>query len=83
MRLAHIRLKNYRRFEYFEMHIHPELTVIAARNGQGKTTLLEAIAAALGPFIGAFDNTAKRHPAGRCRCHGRRRLEQLSLQLPL
>lgn len=55
MRLSRITLKNYRRFENFQINLHPELTIIAARNGQGKTTILEAIAAALGPFIGAFD----------------------------
>lgn len=55
MKLTKLTLQNYRRFEDFEITFHPELTVIAARNGQGKTTVLEAIAAALGPFVGAFD----------------------------
>lgn len=61
MNLAQLKLHNYRRFEYFEIDFHPELTVIAARNGQGKTTILEAIAAALGPFVGAFDNGKAEH----------------------
>ena len=55
MKLAKLYLQNYRRFESFEIDFHPGLTVIAARNGQGKTTVLDAIAAALGPFMGAFD----------------------------
>lgn len=55
MKLSHITLQNYRRFDHFDMVLHPELTVIAARNGQGKTTILDAIAAALGPFVGSFD----------------------------
>lgn len=55
MKLSRIRLQNYRRFAEFEIQLHPEITVIAARNGQGKTTVLEAIAAAMGPFVGAFD----------------------------
>ena len=55
MRLERIALQNYRRFKEFEIDLHPSLTIIAARNGQGKTTVLEAIAAALGPFVGAFD----------------------------
>lgn len=50
-----IYLQNFRRFPEFVMDFHPELTVIAARNGQGKTSVLEAIAAAMGPFVGAFD----------------------------
>lgn len=61
MNLARLLLHNYRRFAGFEIEFHPELTVIAARNGQGKTTVLEAIAAALGPFIGAFDNGKAEH----------------------
>lgn len=61
MRLERISLQNYRRFETFEIDLHPDLTVIAARNGQGKTTVLEAIAAALGPFVGAFDMGRAEH----------------------
>lgn len=55
MILKNLRLMNYRRFESLEIDFHPRLTVIAARNGQGKTTVLEGVATALGPFIGAFD----------------------------
>lgn len=61
MILESLSLHNYRRFERFEIDFHPELTVIAARNGQGKTTILEAIAAALGPFVGAFDLGRSEH----------------------
>ena len=61
MKLSSLKLKNYRRFESFEMDFDPEMTVIAARNGQGKTTILEAIAAALGPFVGAFDMGKSEH----------------------
>ena len=61
MRLLRITLQNYRRFEKFDIHLHPELTVIAARNGQGKTTILEAIAASLGPFVGAFESGRSEH----------------------
>ncbi len=61
MNLTKLRLKNYRRFADFEISFDPELTVIAARNGQGKTTILEAIAAAFGPFVGAFDMGKSKH----------------------
>ncbi|HDS1140273.1 TPA: AAA family ATPase [Stenotrophomonas maltophilia] len=61
MKLANINLENYRRFDKFQMALHPELTVIAARNGFGKTTILEAIAASLGPFVGAFDMGKSEH----------------------
>lgn len=61
MNLKRLRLQNYRRFDKFEIEFHPRLTVIAARNGQGKTTILEAIASALGPFVGAFDTGKSKH----------------------
>lgn len=61
MKLGKLKLKDFRRFEDIEIDFHPELTVIAARNGQGKTTILEAIATALGPFVGAFDMGKSKH----------------------
>lgn len=61
MNLTKLSLMNYRRFADFDIDFHPELTVIAARNGQGKTTVLEAIVAALGPFVGAFDQGISKH----------------------
>lgn len=61
MKLALLKLSNYRRFERFQIDLHPSLTVIAARNGQGKTTVLEAAASALGPFVGAFDEGKAEH----------------------
>lgn len=59
--LSKLELNNFRRFSSFFIDFEPELTVIVARNGQGKTTVLEAIAVALGPFIGAFDNGKSKH----------------------
>ncbi|MDR9754112.1 AAA family ATPase [Pseudomonas sp. SZMC_28357] len=61
MNLTKLSLKNYRRFAELEIDFDPELTVIAARNGQGKTTVMEAIVAALGPFVGAFDQGVSKH----------------------
>lgn len=55
MILKTLRLKNFRRFENLSIDFHDELTVIVARNGQGKTTLLDAVTIALGTFVGAFD----------------------------
>lgn len=55
LRIDRIKLSNYRCFPLFSMDFHPELTVIVARNGCGKTAVLDALAVALGPFVGAFD----------------------------
>lgn len=61
MKIDRLRLQSYRRFDSLEVDFHPDLTVIAARNGRGKTTVLEAVAAALGPFVGAFDEGHSEH----------------------
>lgn len=61
MHITRLDLQSYRRFEQFSIELDPELTVIVARNGQGKTTVLEAVVAALGPFVGAFDEGRGQH----------------------
>ncbi|UII72458.1 AAA family ATPase [Pseudomonas sp. HN11] len=61
MNLTKLRLENFRRFAELEIDFDQKLTVIAARNGQGKTSILEAIATALGPFVGAFDHGVSKH----------------------
>ncbi|PID44939.1 MAG: ATP-binding protein [Proteobacteria bacterium] len=61
MRLDQITLKNFRRFDQLTVDFHPELTMIVARNGQGKTTVLDAATALLGPFAGAFDLGKSKH----------------------
>lgn len=55
MIIKSLSLKNFRRFKNIDIDFHPELTVIVANNGQGKTSILDAATIALGTFIGAFD----------------------------
>lgn len=55
MKLNHITLHNFRKFPALKTDFHPELTVLVANNGQGKTSLLDALAANLSCFVGAFD----------------------------
>jgi predicted ATP-binding protein involved in virulence len=54
MRLHKIVLKNFRLFPSLECTLHPELTVLVADNGGGKTSLLDAISIAMGTYLGAF-----------------------------
>lgn len=61
MILNSLRLTNFRRFTSLEIDFHPELTVIVAPNGQGKTTILDAATIALGTFTGAFDLGKAKH----------------------
>lgn len=51
MKIAKLKLEHFRRFTDFEIDFHPQLTVLVARNGAGKTSVLDAIAIALGPFL--------------------------------
>lgn len=55
MRIEHLYLKNYRCFETLSVDIHPQMTVLVAPNGQGKTSVLDAIKVALWPFVAGFD----------------------------
>jgi len=57
--LRQVDLKNYRCFEQLKVELDERLTVLIARNGAGKTTVLDAIAAAFGTFVGSF-HTGKR-----------------------
>lgn len=61
MRLTQLKLRDYRCFESIDIDFHPEVTVLVAPNGAGKTSILDAIAVAYGPFIGAFDEATGRH----------------------
>ena len=53
--LRSIELENYRCFERLCVDLHPQMTVIVAENGQGKSSLLDAIRVGLWPFISSFD----------------------------
>lgn len=55
MRIDHLSLKNYRCFVELSVDLHPQLTVIVAPNGLGKSTLLDAIKIALWPYVAGFD----------------------------
>ena len=51
MHIKTLKLTNFRRFEEFELSFDDRLTVLIARNGAGKTSILDALAIALGPFL--------------------------------
>ena len=61
LRMDRIEVANYRCFTRLALELDPALTVIVARNGCGKTAVLDAIAVALGPFVGAFDEAKGTH----------------------
>jgi len=55
MKIHYLKLQNYRCFDQIELELHPELTVIVGANGAGKTSLLDAMTVALGPYLSKFD----------------------------
>lgn len=55
MRIEHIHLKNYRCFDSLSVDFHLQMTVLVAPNGQGKTSVLDAIKVALWPYVAGFD----------------------------
>lgn len=59
--LRHLSLRDYRCFDAIDVDFHERLTVLVAANGAGKTSVLDAVAVALGPFVGAFDEGVGRH----------------------
>lgn len=59
--LSALTLRNFRCFEHVSIDFHPQLTVLVAPNGNGKTALLDAIAVAFGPYVGAFDEAVGKH----------------------
>lgn len=61
MRVKRLSLRNFRRFKCFDTDFHEQLTVLVARNGEGKTSILDGVAIALGTFVGAFDLGKARH----------------------
>jgi predicted ATP-binding protein involved in virulence len=60
-RLQQLKVTDYRCFPSLEIEFHEKLTVIVAANGAGKTAILDAVGIALGPFIGAFDESVGKH----------------------
>lgn len=61
LNLQSLQVHNYRCFASLQVDFHPNLTVLVAANGAGKTSVLDAVAVALGPFLGAFDEGVGRH----------------------
>ena len=55
MKLDAITLKNFRCYEDLTVRLHPQLTVLVANNGGGKTALLDALRIGLWPFVSSFD----------------------------
>lgn len=58
--LNSLRIENFRAIKRATVPLHPQLTVLIGDNAAGKTTVLEAIAIGLQPFIRPFLSPQKR-----------------------
>lgn len=63
--IQELELNDFRCFSRAEIDFHPRMTVLIAPNGAGKTSILDAVAVALGPFVGAIYTGIGRHFQGR------------------
>jgi predicted ATP-binding protein involved in virulence len=61
LRLDHLLLRNFRCFAECAIDLHPELIVLVAENGRGKTAILDAMRIAFGLFV---DNVAGTRQSG-------------------
>lgn len=54
LRINELTIKNFRGYSDFKIKMHRNLNIIVGENGAGKTSILEAIACGLGPFLTAM-----------------------------
>ncbi|MCY9847241.1 N-6 DNA methylase [Pectobacterium jejuense] len=54
LKISEITVKNFRGYSDFKVPMHPCLNVLVGENGAGKTSILEAVACGLGPFLTAM-----------------------------
>lgn len=62
MNLKKLEITNFRCFESLSIDLDDQLTVLVAKNGQGKSSVLDAIRIGLWPFVSGFD--LARNPGG-------------------
>ncbi len=61
LRLDRLVLRNFRCFADCSVDLHPQLTVLVAENGRGKTAVLDAIGISLGLFVDTIAGTRQSH----------------------
>jgi predicted ATP-binding protein involved in virulence len=51
MRIDRLELRNFKKFAAFDLSLHPQFTLLIGDNGAGKTSVLDALAVALGVWL--------------------------------
>lgn len=62
MKINTLKLTNYRSFENLDLEFDPTLTILIARNGAGKSSILDAIALNLGAFLTRLPGVSGHNP---------------------
>ncbi len=88
MKLKNVQISNFRCFELLSLDLDEQLTVLVAKNGQGKSSVLDAIRIGLWSFVSGFDlaRNSQNDPANGIRIDDVRMLKmrdrQMARQLP-
>lgn len=51
MHIQKVTIKNFRCFEHLEVNLDPDINIFVGNNGSGKSALLDALAAAMYPYV--------------------------------
>ncbi|MCV5647530.1 ATP-binding protein, partial [Escherichia coli] len=54
LKVSEVSVSNFRGYTDFKVPMHSSLNVLVGENGAGKTSILEAVACGLGPFLTAM-----------------------------
>lgn len=54
LKISEVSISNFRGYSNFRVPLHSSLSVLVGENGAGKTSILEAVACGLGPFLTAM-----------------------------
>lgn len=79
-RIGSLTLRNYRCFSACEVRLDPKLTVLVAENGRGKTTILDALSAALEPVVDGLTGVSQWNGIG---IHDVRVVRQEGVMMPV
>lgn len=58
MHIQNVIIKNFRCFEHLEVNLDPDINIFVGNNGSGKSALLDAIAAAMYPYVAQIQQIA-------------------------
>lgn len=60
MHIQQVKIKNFRCFEDLTVNLNPDVNIFVGNNGSGKSAVLDAISAAMYPYIYELQNNADR-----------------------